>query len=327
MYRVQHHITIALIFCMAWFLGFAQQEPQYTQYMYNIGSFNPAYVGTVESAELSGLYRAQWVDIPGAPRNLRFGANIPLANEKMGLGFNVISDALGPSTQTYVDVAYSYQIKVSDDSWLSFGIDAGGSILNLDYSKGNFQNPGEPLIGGDNFSQFYPIVGAGVFLYGDQWYAGLSVPNFLTLGIYQEELETVVDNDLQYNLIAGYVFDISDRTKFKPAVLLNYLPGIPVNLNLSANFLFLDALTVGANYRINNSISGVMGLQVSNSMFLGYSYDYNTNGLGEFNGGSHEAILKFYIGRGDSNSAKGRNKKKNNKLKGKPKQIDSPRFF
>ena len=149
----------------------------------------------------------------------------------------------------------------------------------------------------------------------------------MTLGIYQEEFESVVDNDLQYNLIAGYVFDISDRTKFKPAVLLNYLPGIPVNLNLSANFLFLDALTVGANYRINNSVSGVMGLQISNSMFLGYSYDYNTNGLGEFNGASHEAILKFYIGRGDSSSAKGRNKKKNSKLKGKPKQIDSPRFF
>jgi type IX secretion system PorP/SprF family membrane protein len=196
----------------------------------------------------------------------------------------------------------------------------------LDYSKGNFQNPGEPLIGGEAFSQFYPIIGAGMFLYGEQWYAGLSIPNFLTLGIYQEELETVVDNDLQYNLIAGYVFDISDRTKFKPAVLLNYLPGIPVNLNLSANFLFLDALTVGANYRINNSISGVMGLQVSNAMFLGYSYDYNTNGLGEFNGASHEAILKFYIGRGDSNTSRGRNKK-NNKLKGKPKQIDSPRFF
>jgi type IX secretion system PorP/SprF family membrane protein len=312
---------------MAWCLVFGQQEPQYTQYMYNIGSFNPAYVGTVESAELSGLYRAQWVDIPGAPRNLRFGANIPFANEKMGLGFNVVSDALGPSTQTFVDVAYSYQIKVSDDSWLSFGIDAGGSILNLDYSKGNFQNPGEPLIGGEDFSQFYPVIGAGMFLYGDQWYAGLSIPNFLTLGIYQEELETVVDNDLQYNLIAGYVFDISDRTKFKPAVLLNYLPGIPLNFNLSANFLFMDALTLGANYRINNSISGVLGLQVSNTMFLGYSYDYNTNGLGEFNGASHEAILKFYIGRGDSNSVKGRNKKKNNKLKGKPKQIDSPRFF
>ena len=322
-----HIIWVAFIWCLAQVPVHSQQEPQYTQYMYNIGSFNPAYVGTVESTELSGLYRAQWIDIPGAPRNIRFGANIPFNNEKMGMGFNIISDALGPATQTYIDVSYSYQINLSDDSWLSFGIDAGGSLLNLDYSKGTFENPGEPLIGGQDFSEFYPVVGAGMFAYGDDWYVGVSIPNFLTLGIYEEELEAVVDNDLQFNFITGYVFDISDRSKFKPAVLVNMLPGGPVNLNLSANFLFLDALTLGANYRIDNSISGVLGIQVSNSMFLGYSYDYNTNGLGEFNSGSHEAILKFYLGRGDANSSNGRNKQKNKKLKGKPKQIDSPRFF
>ncbi len=325
MFKKQHYIYLTLTFSMVWCMVRAQQEPQYTQYMYNIGSFNPAYVGSVESAEFSGLYRAQWVDIPGAPRNIRFGANIPFSNEKMGLGFNVVSDVLGPSTQTFIDVAYSYQIKMSNDSWLSFGIDAGGSILDLDFSKGNFQNPGEPLIGGQNFNEFYPVVGAGLFMYGEQWYAGLSIPNFLTLGIYEAELESVVDNDLQYNFITGYIFNISDRTKFKPAVLLNYLPGIPINFNLSANFLFLDALTLGANYRINNSISGVAGLQVSNSIFFGYSYDYSTNGLGEFGGASHEAIVKFYLGRGDGGS-KSRNKRIN-KLKGKPKQIDSPRFF
>ncbi|MGD1944831.1 MAG: type IX secretion system membrane protein PorP/SprF [Croceivirga sp.] len=309
------------------FLGHSQQEPQYTQYMYNIGSFNPAYVGTVESPELSGLYRAQWIDIPGAPRNLRFGANIPLSNEKMGLGFNVISDALGHASQTYIDVAYSYQINMSDDSWISFGVDAGGSLLNLDYSKGTLQNPGEPLIGGENFSQFYPVVGAGLFMYSDEWYAGLSIPNFLTLGIYDQELESVIDNDLQYNFIGGYVFDIADRTKFKPAVLFNYLPGSPLNVNLSANFLLMDTLTLGANYQFGNAVSGVVGFQVSSSMFFGYSYDYNTNGLGQFNSGSHEAILKFYIGRGDGSASGNRARNKGKKLKGKPKQIDSPRFF
>ncbi|MEO0571721.1 MAG: type IX secretion system membrane protein PorP/SprF [Bacteroidota bacterium] len=325
MFDKYHDIIFIGLFCAIVFNVSAQQEPLYTQYMYNIGSFNPAYVGTVESAELSALYRAQWIDIPGAPRNLRFGANLPMNNEKMGLGFNVISDALGPSTQTYFDVSYSYQINLSDASWLSFGLDAGGSILNLDYSKGTFENPGEPLIGGQDFNQFYPVVGAGMFAYGEQWYTGVSIPNFLTLGIYEEELEAVVDNDLQFNFITGYVFNISDRSKFKPALLMNVLPGAPVNFNLSANFLFLDALTLGANYRIDNSISGVFGIQVSNGMFFGYSYDYNTNGLGEFNNGSHEAILKFYLGRGDSGSSNARNK--NRKLKGKPKQIDSPRFF
>ena len=126
-------------------------------------------------------------------------------------------------------------------------------------------------------------------------------------------------------MIGGYVFDLSDDLKFKPAFLMNYLEGSPLNINLSTNFLISDVFTIGASYRWDNAVSGLAGFQVSNGMFLGYSYDYNTNGLGEFNSGSHEVILKFYLGRG---GGKGKNKKgKNKKIKGKPKQIDSPRFF
>ncbi len=320
---LKYKIIVIAFLCVA--SALAQREPQYTQYMYNIGSFNPAYVGSVESTEFSALYRAQWIDIPGAPKTLRFGANVPLSNEKMGIGFNVVSDEIGPSSQTYIDVSYSYQVNLSSDSWLSFGLDAGGSFLSLNYSDGNFQNPSEPIIGGDNLTQFYPILGGGLFMYGENWYTGLSTPNFLTLGIYDEELESVIDNDIQVDFIAGYVFDISDNTKFKPAALVNYIPQGPLTVNLSANFLFLNAFTLGASYRFDNAVSGLAGFQVSNTLFLGYSYDYNTNGLGDYTNGSHEAILKFYLGREGGNRNK--NKQKNNKLKGKPKQVDSPRFF
>src|SRR5690606_28145770 len=122
----------------------AQKEPQYTQYMYNIGSFNPAYVGTVESLEIMGLYRAQWVDIPGAPTTIRGGANIPFKNGKMGMGVNVVNDELGPSNQTFIDLAYSYQVQLSGDTKLSFGLNAGGAQLDIDYSKGSFVNPSDP---------------------------------------------------------------------------------------------------------------------------------------------------------------------------------------
>ncbi|WP_420602767.1 type IX secretion system membrane protein PorP/SprF [Flagellimonas sp.] len=308
-------------------IGNAQKEPQYTQYMYNIGSFNPAYVGTVESPEIAGLYRAQWTDIPGAPTTMRFGANVPLANEKMGLGLNIVLDELGPSKQTFATLSYSYQINVSDITKLSFGLSAGGSFLNLDYSEGTFENPADPTIFGENISSFYPTVGAGVFLYEEDWYTGLSVPNFLTNGLYNDEVATIVEGSMQFNLIGGYVFQLSERTKFKPAFLINYLQGSPVNVNLSANFQFIDALTIGGAYRFDNAVSGLAGIQVSNTLFLGYSYDYNTNGLGEFSGGSHEAILKFYIGRESSRSRTPKTKNKNKNTKGKPKQIDSPRFF
>ncbi|MBS9460778.1 type IX secretion system membrane protein PorP/SprF [Flagellimonas sp. 389] len=307
-------------------VGHAQKEPQYTQYMYNIGSFNPAYVGTVESPEIAGLYRAQWVDIPGAPTTMRFGANIPFGNEKMGLGFNVVNDQLGPSDQTFIDVSYSYQINISDITKLSFGMAAGGSLLNLDYSEGSINNPLDPILGNENVSNFYPTVGAGLFLYEEDWYTGISVPNFLTNGLYNDEVATIVEDNLQFNLIGGYVFQLSDRTKFKPAFLLNYLQNSPLNINISANFQFIDALTIGAAYRFDNAVSGLAGFQISNGLFIGYSYDYNTNALGEFSGGSHEAILKFYIGRGGFGSGNSKGKR-DKKLKGKPKQIDSPRFF
>ncbi len=305
----------------------AQKEPQYTQYMYNIGSFNPAYAGTVESPEIAGLYRAQWVDIPGAPTTMRLGVNVPFANEKTGLGLNVVRDELGPSAQTFINLAYSYQINVSDATKLSFGMFAGGSVLSLDYSEGTFVDPSDPTIVAENLSDFYPTVGAGLFLYGEEdWYLGLSVPNFLTNGLYNDEVATVVEDNLQFHAIGGYVFQISDRTKFKPAFLINYLEGAPVSVNLSANFQFIDAFTLGASYRFDNAVSGLAGFQISNTLFVGYTYDYNTNGLGEFSGGSHEAILKFYIGREGSGGGP-KNRTRNKKIKGKPKQIDSPRFF
>ena len=302
---------------------FGQKEPQYTQYMYNIGSFNPAYVGTVETPEITGLYRAQWIDIPGAPRTFRFGVNVPLANEKNGLGFNVVSDQLGPSTQTYVDFAYSFQVNVSDDTKLSFGIDAGGSFLNVDFTKGDFEIENEPLLNTETVNKFYPTIGAGTFLYSDDWYVGLSIPNFLTNGIYNDEVAVLVEDKIQFNFIGGYVFDLSETLKFKPAFMSNYLQGSPVNLNISTNFLISDVFTAGASYRLDNAISGLVGFQVSSEMFVGYSYDYNTNGLGEYNNGSHEMILKFYLGKGGSRTKQPKQKN----VKGQPKQIDTPRVF
>ncbi|HCO86068.1 MAG TPA: hypothetical protein DIT95_21415, partial [Arenibacter sp.] len=160
-------------------------------------------------------------------------------------------------------------------------------------------------------------------MYQENWYLGLSVPNFLTSGIYADEVANIVEDKMQFNLIGGYIFNFSEGLKFKPAFLMNYLNGSPLNLNLSTNFLISEVVTLGASYRLDNALSGLAGLQVSNSLFLGYSYDYNTNGLGDYSQGSHEVILKFYLGRA-ANKVK---KEKNRDLKGMSKQIDSPRFF
>jgi len=313
---------VLLLFIGTLSFSYGQREPQYTQYMYNIGSFNPAYVGSVENTEITAAYRSQWEGVPGAPKTIRIGINLPFSNEKNGLGFNVVNDELGPSTQTYFDVSYSFQVNISDATKLSFGVDAGGALLNVDYSKGDFEIINEPLLSANSFNNFYPTIGAGMFVYGENWYTGISVPNFLTDIIYNDEVSVFIEDKPQFNLIGGYVFNLSEGLKFKPAFLLNYLEGLPLNANISTNFLISDVVTLGASYRFDNAVSGLAGIQLSNSTFVGYSYDYSVNGFSTFNDGSHEIVLKFYLGKDSRNKTKdGKN------AKGKPKQIDTPRFF
>ncbi|MCJ7465496.1 MAG: type IX secretion system membrane protein PorP/SprF [Maribacter sp.] len=316
------YLFMGLVLCNL-FLGVAQKEPQYTQYMYNIGSFNPAYSASVEKPEIALLYRAQWAGIEGAPRTIRAGINLPFANANQGLGFNIVNDQIGPATQTYFNLAYSYQVALSESIKLSFGMNVGGTLLNVDFSKGTFENPGEPILAGQTLSEFYPSLGGGLFLYDyDSWYLGISTPNFLGDGIYNDNVAQIVEDKWQFNFIGGYVFELSENLKFKPAFLINYLKGAPLNTNVSANFLINEKFTAGASYRLNNAISGLAGFQISSSTFIGYSYDYNTNPLGQYSSGSHELILKFYLGKGNA----GEKGTKQN-AKGKPKQIDTPRFF
>ena len=317
-----------VVFILLWATGVswvsAQQEPQYTQYMYNIGSFNPAYSASVENIEITPLYRAQWLDIEGAPRTLRLGTNVPFANGKNGMSVNIIYDEIGPASQTFLDVGYAFQINVSETTRLSFGVEAGGSFLNLDFTKGNFQNPGEPLLGQLQTNNFYPTVGAGLFLYDESWYLGMSVPNFLSGELYNEEVTALIQEQFQYNFIGGFVFDVSDNLLLKPAFLMNFSEGVPANVNLSANALVNQRFTLGVSYRFDNAVSGLAGFQISDGVFAGYSYDHVINNLSTFANGSHELIFKFYLGREGSGRSKSSRTKRS---KGKPKQIDSPRFF
>lgn len=311
-----------LVLLVTYTTGFAQKEPQYTQYMYNIGSFNPAYVGSVEDPEIMSLYRSQWIDVPGAPKTIRLGANLPFSNEKTGMGFNAIVDEVGPVSQTLINIAYSYQIKLTDDTKLSFGINAGGSFLDVDFSKGDFEFENEPAIAANQLNEFYPVIGTGAFMYAEDWYLGLSIPNLLTSTLYNDEVAVVEEDKTQFNFIGGYVFDLGEQLKFKPAFLVNYIPEAPMNVNLSTNFLIRDIFTVGVSYRVNNAASMLAGFQISNSMFVGYAYDYGTNAFSSYNDGSHEVIFKFYLGRSNRDG-----RVKSPRESKKPKQIDSPRFF
>ncbi|MBR9915322.1 MAG: type IX secretion system membrane protein PorP/SprF [Algicola sp.] len=287
---------VLFVFCILTSnISFAQQDPQYTQYMYNTMSVNPAYAGQREVLSVTGLHRTQWVGIDGAPQTQTLGIHAPLRNNKIGLGLSIVNDALGPVNEYYIDANFSYTIQVDDNNTkLSFGAKAGIHGLTSDWSEGVIQQIGDPTFA-DNLSVFSPTIGAGLYLHNRKWYVGLSVPNFLQTEHFDDSQVSVAKERMSYYLIAGYVFNLNDNIKLKPAALVKAISGAPIIADVSANFLFNDKFTLGASYRWDDSISGLAGFQVTDGLYIGYAYDATTTNLNNYNSGSHEIMLRFEL--------------------------------
>ncbi|MCV9928549.1 type IX secretion system membrane protein PorP/SprF [Flavobacterium sp. LS1R49] len=271
----------------------AQQESQYSQYMYNTMTFNPGYTGSREVVSAMGLYRTQWVGLEGAPKTMNFSIQSPLGYHGNGIGLNILSDEIGPTKNTDVMLNYAYTILTGTDLKFSFGISAGFQNLDIDYTKLNVENKADGYLSGTE-SQFSPNVGAGVYVHTYNWYVGLSVPKFLSTKHKNDDVAmTQVTQRSHFYLIGGYVFDINPYLKFKPAALLKVVSGAPIAVDVSGNFLINNKFTLGAAYRLNAGVSGLAGFQVTDGIQVGYGYDYDTNKLGNYNSGSHELFMRF----------------------------------
>ncbi|SNR71523.1 type IX secretion system membrane protein, PorP/SprF family [Maribacter sedimenticola] len=307
---MKNYITIIASFACLLFLTTTvvrgQQRPQYTQYMYNTQTLNPGYTGTQGKLAASLLYRSQWVGIDGSPETQSFSAH-GLVKDRIGVGLTVLNDNLGASNNVEINANFAYHIKTGETTTLSFGLNAGLDIFNIDYSKGNFSNELDPVFQ-ENLSETRPIVGAGAFYFGSKWYVGISSNNLLNSRIYKDDDSTVTERKSQYFLMSGYVFDVSESVKFKPAVLAKIVSGAPLSVDVSANFLLRERLSLGLAYRYDDAISALAGFHITDNFFLGYAYDYSVTGLENYNDGSHEIILTY-------------------NLDGLKKRALSPRFF
>lgn len=301
-----HFLLLLYIFCP--FTIKAQQDPEYTQYMYNTMSVNSAYAGSTGTLEASLLHRSQWVGIDGAPQTQAFAIHSPMRNDKVGLGFSLVNDKLGPSNELYIDGNFSYSIAFANERKLAFGLKAGMRILNVDWSRGRYNDPIDVLLNENIDNKMKPSIGAGLYYYSDKWYIGASVPSFIR-GDYYDDVEEAIDYDrFHYYFIGGYVFNFSDNLKFKPAFMLKAVSGAPMSADISANFLIQEKFTLGASHRLGDSVSALAGFQVTNSIYLGYAFDYTVTDLNKYNDGSHEFILRYQFQK-------------------KSQQIKSPRFF
>ena len=274
------------------YIGHAQQDAQFTQYMYNTININPAYAGSRGALSIFALHRDQWVGLDGAPKTNTISVNTPINNSNIGLGVSLVNDKIGPTNENQFSVDLSYTVPTSEAWKLSFGIKGTADIFNLDVTKLNPENQGDPQFQNlDN--DFSPNIGAGIYWHSDNAYIGLSVPNFIQTNRYDDNDVAIYKDKINYYLMGGYIFDFSQEVKFKPAVLTKMVEGAPLQVDVSANFLFFEKLTLGAAYRWDAAVSAMAGFQLTDALYLGYAYDNETTRLRNYNSGSHEIFLRF----------------------------------
>jgi type IX secretion system PorP/SprF family membrane protein len=274
--------------------GYAQQDAQFTQYMYNTININPAYAGSRGALSVFGMYRTQWVGLDGAPETACFSVNTPLNSSTVGIGVSVVNDKIGPTNETNISADFSYTLQTSANFKLSFGIKGTANLFNLDMTKLNPEDQGDPQFQ-DLDNKFSPNVGAGVYWHSDKAYIGFSVPNFIETSKYDDNDIAIYTDRISYYLIGGYVFNLDkvQYIQFKPAVLAKMISGAPLQVDISANFMFMEKFTVGVAYRWSASVSAMAGFQITDGLYLGYGYDRETTKLNNYNSGSHEIFVRY----------------------------------
>ncbi len=275
----------------------AQQDPQYTQYMMNTIVINPALAGSRGVTSITGLHRSQWIGLEGAPTTQTLNINTPVSR-RVGVGLSVVNDDIGSGTrqETYIDAVFSYSIPVSEEGTLSFGLNAGGDWLSIDFTK--LVNYGVETNLPNIDRKFSPTVGLGTYFRTENYFVGVSVPSLLETEHFDNSGESnsyIASERMNFYLISGAVFELNRNTKLRPAILAKAVSGAPVQVDLSASVLFNEKFAVGAAYRLDAAVSALFGLQITEKFMAGLSYDVDTTELGstQFNDGSFEVFLRY----------------------------------
>ena len=294
-----------IIFLVFFFLSIlkisAQQSPHFTQYMTNMSSVNPAYVATTPAIlNLGSLYRYQWAGIEGTPKTLTLFAHTPI-NNKIETGISLISDNIGDGakkeTNFFADFAYILQLDEKQN--LSFGVKGGFSTISTNFN-GFRLNSGDVSTDkafAENVNETVPNIGVGAYYFADNYYVGISAPNLLSAEHIKErkEISSLGTQKIHTYFTGGYVFDINEAFKLKPAFMAIFVTGAPVSVDLTANVLYNEKFELGAAYRFNDSVSLLMNVNVTPNLRIGYSYDYTVSNLSQFNSGTHEIVLLYNL--------------------------------
>jgi len=280
------------------FCGSAQQDPMFTQYMFNTLSINPAYAGHAKMIEANLIHRSQWVDFDGSPRTQSVTIHAPLNKERLGIGGTILNDRNGPSQQTGIFLDASYRILMTNSS-LAFGLKGGVNLYRADLTSLNPLESEDPVFQFDIINKPLANFGFGVFWSSEKWYVTASLPKLLNNELIDEGIPSFEMNAERRHLFlgGGIVYDLSTYVKFKPTLLLRLVDGAPPSADITANFLIYDKFWAGLMFRTSDAIGMIFQYEINNRFRLGYSYDYIISDLASYSGASHEVMLGLNLGK------------------------------
>ncbi|WP_317045760.1 PorP/SprF family type IX secretion system membrane protein [Hanstruepera ponticola] len=286
-------LYIILVFVLSVSFTQAQQDPQYTQYMYNMNVVNPAYAGSYDGIAVGALYRSQWVGLDGAPNTGTLAVHAPVGR-RVGLGFSFINDEIGPVRENNAYADFSYTLPIGNDNKLAFGVKAGATFHKIGLIGLDVIDANDPFLQ-ENVDAVTPNVGAGVYFYKpNEYYISVSMPNMLNSVHLDATNGTKVGSETQHLFAAaGYVFNLSDNFALKPHGLLKVAFDAPVSFDLNANLFMYNIVEVGVGYRLEDSFSGMINFMVAPNLRIGYAYDSIRSDLNIATTSSHEIFINF----------------------------------
>ena len=277
----------------------AQQIPMFTHYMYNTLSVNPAYAGSREALTITALHRSQWVGFSGAPITQTLTMHSPVGSEHVGLGLSFMNDRIGPVNTTSIFGSFAYIMQLTKKSKLALGLSGGANILQAELNKIDVVDESDPVFMSAN-NKTMPNFGFGAYYSMERFYAGVSVPNLLE----NNYLSTTLENGAQslakerrhYFFIAGAMLNLTENGNlaFRPTTLVKYVYAAPVQVDLTAAVILRKKLLLGAMWRSDDAFGALVGLDLSEQLHVGYSFDWSYGvRTFKYNQGSHEIMLRY----------------------------------
>lgn len=303
---VMKKIGTILVFTLIALTTFAQQEQQYTQFVYNKLSLNPGYAGSHESACITGFYRNQWIGLDGAPKTMGISFDMPLLNKRVGVGMNLVRNTIGITDRWTMDGVYSYRVPLGRGT-MSLGVQGSVRYLGSDYAEteSTISKDLDTSIPTGEQNKYLPNFGAGLYYSSDKFYFGISAPRVLLNNIdFNGDNGVALGKEVVhlYGMV-GVIFELSESVKFQPQALFKYADNSPFDMDLNASLIFNNRYTAGLTYRagggktgFGESIDLMLSAHLNPHILLGVSYDITLSELKEYNSGSLELVLRYCFG-------------------------------